>query len=974
MKPLIPLRHCGALLGLLCLPALTMPAQSEAVGSIAGTVGNAATRANLEGAVVTLVERDLQTRTDPSGRFSFTRVPAGTYTLTASYTGLDQARQEVSVTAGPATPVNFALTSDVYVLEAFTVAGEREGNAVSITRQRNADNAVNILSMDTFGNVADGNVGNFMQRLPGIGAIIENGDIIGFGVRGTPSEFNAVNVDGARMSSAYAGFNPQGDRAAVVDSIPSDFIKEIELIKAPTPNMAADSIGGATNLVTKSAFDLKDSVLTYRAGVNVNTFRKDERTPRPTGALSYTSRLGKNQNIGFAFSTSYTETENTRDRVQMRREFEDGRNTQARTLNDVALRTRGGVSVKFDFRPSDDLELFTSAQFTYFGFDQVRTDWNIVATSDRVADYNRVSRAAIENGATPRTSTNATAHIAPDYTDTFTEVIHARFTNTSSEANRLGRTYKFAFGGEKKIGDDQKVRFQASFNPSTYRFTSQQMRMRRNGRIGVAIDTSADRTRPVYTQTYGPSIGFGGPLDGYIAAVNLQNDEYSEETVIDVTVDYEKVFRQSPLGLTVEAGAGWRQQDRSLEVYLPRWTYVGPDGIGGNADDNLAQFRLSTPGYGLFNGRYPQRDVFDHRRFGALLRTNPELFTENGASVSAPPETQEITEDVFAAYAMSRLKIGDMGVLAGIRFERTDVSATGALSDPRDATRTSVTRDGSYDRFFPGLHLRYESIPGLLLRASVTTSYARPSFSELYPVTSVNYNDSTGLGTVSQNNPGISPQTSTNYDVSAEYYFEPVGLLSASLFEKRIKDFISRETSTIGNGTDNGFDGLYEGFELRTNRNFGSATIRGFELNYSQQLRMLPHPFETLSVFANYTKIETEGNYDGEADELVRFVPETTNAGLSWRYQRLELRAAYNFKGGYLDSYNSDPFKRRRTTNIGTWDFNAQYRLNTKLNVFLDVVNAFNEWESWYTGTDRSRIVMSEVYGTRVSFGISGRF
>ena len=175
-------------------------------------------------------------------------------------------------------------------------------------------------------------------------------------------------------------------------------------------------------------------------------------------------------------------------------------------------------------------------------------------------------------------------------------------------------------------------------------------------------------------------------------------------------------------------------------------------------------------------------------------------------------------------------------------------------------------------------------------------------------------------------------------------------------------------------GADNGFGGEYEGFDLRTNRNFGSATIKGFELNYSQQLRKLPQPFDTLSIFANYTHIETNGNYNGESEELVRFVPETANAGASWRFKNVEIRAAYNFKGGYLNSYNTNPVQRQRTTDIATWDFNFQYRYSPGLNFFLDVVNAFNKWESWYTGNDPSRIIMSEVYGTRISAGISGRF
>jgi hypothetical protein len=59
---------------------------------------------------------------------------------------------------------------------------------------------------------------------------------------------------------------------------------------------------------------------------------------------------------------------------------------------------------------------------------------------------------------------------------------------------------------------------------------------------------------------------------------------------------------------------------------------------------------------------------------------------------------------------------------------------------------------------------------------------------------------------------------------------------------------------------------------------------------------------------------------------------------------------------------------------VETWDFNAQYAVSPRLNVFFDVVNAFNRWASWYSGNDAGRVIMSEVYGTRVSVGLSGRF
>lgn len=976
LLPRIPKSLSSVLLMVLIgLPSLRSAdaGQTSGQGSLSGRVSNAATRAYLEGALVEVPGLGRRALTDEGGVYTFAGLPEGGHEIVVTYSGLDPQRHVVAVGAGRAVTRDFELTAGIYQLEAFTVAGEREGNAVSITRQRNADNVINVVSTDTFGNVADGNIGNFMQRLPGIGAIIENGDIIGFGVRGTPSELNSVSVDGVRSSNAYGGANPQGDRAAVVDSIPSDFIKEIELVKALTPDLPADSVGGATNLVTKSALDFREPVLTYRVGANQNTYRRTDREWRPTGSLSYLTKVGPAKSLGVAVSASYTETTNSRDRVQMARNLPDGRNTTARTLNDQATRTRAGLGAKLNYRPDERTDLYFTTQYTYFSFQQVRTDWSITAGNTAVADYGVVSRAQIEAGAAPRTSANAAAGVAPGFSDSYTELLNATFVNTDGGTARHGHTYRYDLGGSRKLPGEQKISFQATYNPSDYDFVFQYMENRRTGGFGVAVDTRENRDRPLYLQTYGTTIGVGADLRPY-TALRAVNREQSDEEILQGRLDYEKKFAAAGATVEFKGGLNWRRQDRTLTAYQPRWNYVGPDGLAGSADDNLAQFRRAEPGYGLFNNQYPRRDQFDYPKFLQTFQANSGWFRESGTTVSTRPAFSGITEDVSAAYAMARARWGSFSVLGGARIEDTTVTATGRITDPRNPALSSVVRDGDYRDTFPSVHLRYEPAGGLLLRASYSTGSARPAFSDVYPVTTVTYNNSTGLGQVRQSDPGLRPQYSRNLDVSVEYYLKPVGVFSLSLFHKKLEDFISSETRVIEAGAGNGFGGDYAGFDWVTTRNFGSATIKGYELNYSQELRRLPGLLRTLGVFANYTKISTNGTYSNGTAELVRFIPETANAGLSWWWRGLSLRAACNYKSGYLMTYNANDYARQRVTDVETWDFNLQYGFSPRFNLFVDVVNAFNRWASWYTGNDPGRVIMSEVYGTRLSAGVSGRF
>jgi TonB-dependent receptor len=956
----------------------TAYAQTGATGTVTGRVANAATGAFLEGAEVS-VGSGPTVLTSRDGSFTITNVPVGSQVLRVYYTGLDVATQTVTVGAESRSEANVALESSIQRLDAFTVSADREGEAASITRQRFAPNVMNVVSTDAFGSVADGNIGNLMVRLPGVAGEFENGEVTGVKIRGTPPEFSALNIDGVRSSGAHSGFNTQGDRGAQIDQIPAEFIKEIQVTKAPTPDMPADSIGGSTNLVTKSALDFKENVFTYRVGANYNTHRDDLKNFTPNAAMTWLTRLGPKRSLGLALSLSYSDTEAPRDRVQMQRVEPDGRTTQARTLTNVNQRIRGGAGLKFDYRFGERSDVYLKFQHNYYFFDSNRL---VYAASDsatrRVADYGVVSRAQIEAGAIPRTTANLTASVAPGYTDSFTEMLNVNWTFDGDNNERRGRQYYIDAGGETRLGGEQTIRYQASFAPSTYKSNLRTflMTLPANTGVGMAVDTAGSRSRPVFRQTYGPSILFGQADFNLYRGQMQQQPETGEEEVTNAKIDYIKRITQSRYTAEFKAGAVWRQQYRNLTVGRPNWNYTGLDGIQGNADDNLGQFIQSSRAYTVFNnsGAWPDLPAVDFPRVWNAFNSQPELFREVGTSVSTPPNYSEITEEVIGTYAQGRVQIGKFSALGGVRFERTELDAVGRVTDPRrpDVERTS--RHGSYDDYFPSLHLRYDLTRQLLARASYSTGAARPNMTDLYPTTTISYNTTTGLGTVTQANPSLRPQTSENFDLSLEYYFEPAGLLSIGVFKKNIKDFLSRTSDDIDGGPNNGFGGDFEGFVLNTTSNQGSAEIEGFEINYNQRLTMLPKPFNGLGLFANYTRLKTSGTYAEGAQELAGFVPKTGNAGASFRWRKIEARVAWRYTGDHLRSYNANVYAQNRFRPVEAIDINLLYQFRPRLGFYFDIINLKNKWPENYTGGDRGRITFSDEYGTRYNMGVSGRF
>lgn len=957
--------------------SFTLQAQTGGTGTINGTVRNEGTGDFLEGAEVRIVGTERVTTTQRDGSFAFAGVPAGRQQLRAFYTGLDVQVTTVAVTAGQTAVVPLALNAAIYKLEAFSVAGQREGNAVALTKQRNAENIVNVIATDAHGNIADGNIGSFMQRLPGVAAIYAEGDIIGVGLRGSPPDQSSLSIDGTLMTAAVAGSAAGviGDRAPQLDRVPAELIKEIEVFKALMPDRDADGLGGAANLVTKSGFDFKNRVVTYKFGWNQNQYRSGQPLT-PTGSFSLMDTLGKDRKIAIALSASYTQTVNTRDRVQGQRQEADGRNTQARLLDDTYDRVRWGYSAKLEYKLGEDTLLHASALYSNYSSDTRRYQFQVNDTGTRrVADYNVVSRAAIEAGAVPRTTAGSQAGVAPGFTDTVTEMINATSTRLSAFEVRRGSQYKFGLGGESRLGE-LKLKASANYSPADYdnRFSTFGIGI---PGIGMLIDGSRDLERPVFRQTYGPDV-INNP-DFKLANTATLTDEpaRTEEDISTAQLDGERAFA-TRWPLSFKTGVKWREQHRFTASSSPSYQYRGADRVSGLNpatginDDNLAQFMEPTRGYGLFNGRYFPFQRIDFGRIQTAFRDNPAHFVANAFTV--PPPT-EITESVTAAYGMGRVKVGRAQFVGGVRVEQTEVEATGSLRDPGAPAQPTIRVARDYRKYFPSVHARYEPIRGLLLRASYSTSMARPGIGQITPNTNVTLSPvEGGLGSVSQNNPGLKPQFSKNYDLSAEYYFEPVGVLSAGVFRKRIKDYIFASTGFVSAGRDNGFDGRYEGFNLLTNGNAGSAEVEGVEFNYSQQLRFLPGALKGLSVFANYTEIEAIGTFEAGASELRNFIPRTVNVGLSFRQRGWEARASWNYTDSFLFAFNANPLLRQYKEAGRTLDLNLQYRWRPWLAVFVDAVNVFNETPSVYMAKNPRRMFFSEVYGARLTVGISGRF
>lgn len=959
-------------LGHTLLVGLVLVSAALGQGTVTGTVTNSATGGTLEGARVVLQGTNREVTTDSFGGYRITNVPPGPVVLSVSYTGLKTVDVPVTVETGAPTRQDIGLTADIYLMSKFVVGSEREGNAKAITLQRLSEGVKNVVSTDAFGGLA-GNPADLAMRIPGVEGESVGGDMRYLRIRGLHHNLSTITQDGNRLADAGSAGATREFQFQTVDS---DSIERIEVTKSPTPDMDGDSIGGAVNLVSKSAFDSSPE-RRIRASVGAIWRPTDERDPsRPNASFSYSEvfwgKLGVSLNLAYRPHGSIIDVSSqahqllpigsTDPAYQYNLTIQDFRN----------VRTRSGAGLKLDYKLSDQVRLYTKLQLNKHieHTDNSQVVWQTnqsIATVDAAGNF------------------TGTGGIIPGYTDYETRVrpVAASTVAISSQANyKLGTTKTLSLGAVHNYRtwemdyDAYTSKSKADYpgnNTFTYTLRNAGWILRKD-----------DPMFPTMIQTAGAD---WTRLESYTENTYSKAQMVGWDSYLGATLNVRKQF-ETRWPSYLKAGLRWREQSRDLDNTPYRTAYLGPDGVmgpnpanGGINDDNLAQFgqmNRAFPDTEL--GRYGFVPFPSFQAVGRLenvdddIAANPGHWRRQLANdlQAALVNNRQFTEQINAAYIMGNVRFGKLNVLTGVRVEETKTEGEGALQvvTPEERARREqwgsaplteaeierrvteefgrrLSRSGKYRSVFPGLHLKYQFNRSFLARFSYSETIGRPSIAELIPATTANYDNQT----VSTSNPSLEPQWAQNYDFSAEFYFEPAGMFTVGVFQKDLEKFIYRAGGAIvPTGEDNGFNGDYAGFTLTTQYNGGAAKVKGIEVSYNQQFTFLPGLLKGLGGFANATWMEAKGNYGtGGAislnpnPELAGFNPFVANVGVSYIRNRLNLRASYNYRDKYLVTYNANPSRSVYAVARPTLDVKTLFNVNRRLSVYLDVVNVLME-------------------------------
>jgi len=948
-------------------------------GGLAGSVSNVSTGNLLEGARVELTSLGLTTLTDNTGRYVFSNVPTGEHEAVVSYLGLETLRARVSVAPNQRTTINFDLTSAIYQLNAFKVTGEREGAAVAVTAQRNADNVLNVVATDSFGNLPNLNAGEVAIRLPGVaGNPDAGGTYTGFTIRGAGPGLNSITLDGGSLT----GQGGMGGNV-MINNFTGAMLEQLELIKGHTPDKSAASLGGTINLKSRSPLNLREKRrVSYSFGgryappFTEQIPMREQHRVHPLLNVAYQEVFnvgGGNRNLGVAINVFYSE--NIVPFFQTVRDYQNTTSTPAylwdyRVMDFYANRKQWSFNLKSEYRWSSATKL---------KFNAVYNDTNV--TDRRTFEMRAFTAQTV--------GTTGNAGILPGYTDRVTEVRATPGSTidlSSGMVTTWNRLRHFDVGAEHRFGPLQ-VDYTANFSRTHINSGNggeSATLVHRISNIGWILDRTQSDLYPQFIQTQGADITDPANYRPTAAGLtNANNGNDHEVAEIRGNARYELPTRISAYFKT---GFQVREQKAEDVSRSRRWRYIGTGGLP--ADPSIVTFNEAKTGLRLPSW---QAAAFIRER----NPITPALWREDvyfGEQVRYTG-TRGVTETVTAGYLMAQTRVGRTSLLTGVRTEKTDTESWGWVrarrastpaqqaADPVSSARADYadTRrelDGSYTKSFPSAHLTHNLTPNLKARVSWSTSFGRPRLSNALPNETVNETNQT----LTINNPALLPQTATNWDVTLDYYFEPVGNLSMGWFHKKIADFIVNgvNSGTIGSNLDNGFNGEYAGFTRLTASNAGTAIVQGWEFSYQQQFTFLPGVLKGLSGSANYTLLDTHGKFGGSTDlstgQVAGFIPRTANLGLSWRHRGFSTRLLVNYTGNFLQAYNAvSPGRNLYRFNRTMVNLGLAYQFRPELSLTCDIDNLFNEKQRLYRGIP-DQLQGINMTGTTITFGVSGRF
>ena len=868
---------------------------------------------------------------DINGFYTIANLKPGTYTLKVSYVGYSPKEMTVTIANGK------VLTRDVVLdegaeLKEVEVLGAFSGQRKAFQMQKAAMGVTNVVSADQVGKFPDSNIGDALKRINGINVQYDQGEARFGQVRGTSADLTSVTVNGNRLPSA------EGDtRNVQLDLIPADMIQTIEVNKVVTSDMDGDAIGGEVNLVTKSTPSHR--ILNFTAGTGYTWISEK---PQLNLGATWGQRFF-NDKFGVMASASYQYAPGGSDNTEFEYVEKDGKVVlnEAQVRQYYVTRERQSYSLGLDYRFSP------LHKISFKGIYNRRNDWE-----------NRY-RISYKKLASDPSSQSV--------------VIQTKAGSDNNKDARLERqqTMDFTLDGEHQFGR-LNVDWASSFSRATEdrpneRYIGWKLKGSDDLDFGSAME-DAGMKHP-YCSLAIPSFDEGKwKLDEF-----TNSDQSISENEIKERINFSLPLATGKFGNTLRFGYKYTNKHKKRNTEYYDYTDAADKYLSDWKDNLSTQVRSSfMPG-----SQYPIGTQFVSKGYLGNMNFDKadgqELLEEEAGNYKA-------TEQIHAAYLRLDQRLGSkLTATAGLRMESTRLKTSGVNYVVDEEEEESLTPTGefrnNYTNWLPSLLLKYTPDDNSNVRFSVTKTISRPKYSALVANKSFNLADQEAtIG-----DPNIKPTEAWNFDLSADYYFKSIGMVSLGLFYKDIKN-VNVETLGYYKGEELGLVGNEELFEVTQNMNAYDARVFGVEVAWQRDFGFIAPELRCLGFYGNYTYTHsTTRNYnprlgieDGDDVKMAGSPEHTANASLYFEKNGINVRLSYNFASDFIDMMNTGSRELDRYYDkVNYLDLNASYTWgkNTKFTVYAEANNLLNQPLRYYQG-DSKRTMQVEYYGVKVNAGI----
>ncbi len=879
----------------------------------------------LPGASIYIDKLHTGVTSDINGFYTLPNLDPGTYTLKVSYVGYDPVLINITIPEGKTLEKDVVMKEGVELQEV-VIGGALQGQNRAINAQKSNLGITNIVSADQVGKFPDSNIGDALKRISGINVQYDQGEARFGQVRGTSADLSSVTINGNRVPSA------EGDtRNVQLDLIPADMVQTIEVNKVITPDMDADAIGGSINLVTKNSPYKR--IISATAGSGWNKVSEKAQTNL---GFTYGDKFF-NDKLGLIVSASYQYAPSGSDNTEFEWKQTDAgelylKNYEIRQY--YVTRERQSYSAALNWDITSNHKLFFKGIFNN------RNDWeNRYRTT--LKDLNKKS---VDNTADVRIQTKG---------------------GTSDNKNaRLEqqRTMDFTLGGEHLLGKvsvDWNVSYaKASEERPNERYIDYVLKKQK-----FTPDLS-DLRKPYYS----PQSGYSMTLDNTFSLKEVtEEQEDIQEKDFKLNLNLELPLRKGEFGNKLKFGGKLVAKSKDKEKDHYGYEPLNEDGFDSSSFTNIVSQNRDgfMPGDKYKAGSFISKDYL-----GNLDLNNSSLFKKT-QTLEEIAVSFNAKETVTAGYLRFDQNLGKKWkMMAGVRLENTHIKYSGMNYDANkdELTHTAESKK-SYLNVLPSLLVKYDANDELKVRASFTNTISRPKYSALIPNVNITKDDEISMG-----NPDLDATISYNLDLSADYYFKSIGLVSAGVFYKRINDFIvdQRISDYIYNGE------TYQKFTQP--KNAGNADLLGVELGYQRDFGFIAPALKHFGFYGNYTYTYTrvsDFNFEGRENESGLRLPgspkNTANASLYYERNGLNVRLSYNYASAFIDEMGKTKFEDRYYDAVNYLDLNASYTFAKHYTFYVEANNLLNQPLRYYQGS-KDLTAQVEYYGVKMNAGFKINF